>query len=83
MASLVAVPVLALGAVAGGDGWTVAGDTIFGVLLVLLCRASTLHNASWQDVGAGVFACSITVRFTGRDSEEAGGQGESGGGFQG
>ena len=54
-ASFVALPVLVLGALRGGDAWRVAGAAIFGVTLVLLYGASTLYHALPAGGGKRVF----------------------------
>ena len=45
VASLIAMPLLILAAVARGDAWYVAGCSVFGATLVALYAASTLYHA--------------------------------------
>src|SRR5512141_1151822 len=45
LASLVALPILVLQALAGRDPWELAGFSVFGTTLVLLYFASTLYHA--------------------------------------
>ena len=45
LASLVALPILVLQALAGRDPWELAGFSVFGATLVLLYFASTLYHA--------------------------------------
>jgi hemolysin III len=45
LASVVALPILLVVAIARGDPWQVVGGTIFGATLVMLYLASTLYHA--------------------------------------